>query len=328
MRLTVIIPSRNNACLLDRMLASVACQQFPDEQFEIIAIDNGSTDDTSAVCEAWEARFRNFRRVFEPEPGLHVGRNLGLTLARANILVYVDDDIQAEPLWLKGIAEAFNHPGVGLVGGNNQPDFESQPPPWLEQMKQRFSYGWALPSLSLLDFGISPRDISPAYVWGCNYSIRKDILMQIGGFHPDGMPKELIHLRGDGESFVSAEVVRLGMRVRFAPAASIRHFTPKSRMTETYLRDRGFRQGISKTYAVIRKYRGLKLSASTVLILSVIKSLCGRFASSNPGTKAMLTGYIDGILWHLRHCQSNADTIRWILKKNYMKMVACDILNK
>lgn len=134
-QLSVIIPTRDHADILDRTLASLVHQQYPNEQFEIIVIDNGSTDNTPAVCETWANRFRHFRSVFEPEPGLHVGRNLGMKLAQSDIVVYTDDDVQAEPSWLQSIAQAFEDPDVYLVGGNNFPDYECTPPTWLEGMK-------------------------------------------------------------------------------------------------------------------------------------------------------------------------------------------------
>lgn len=318
MRISVIIPTRNHAALLEKTLASLARQQYPAWEFEIIVIDNGSSDTTPEVCEAWRARIPNLRRAFEPNPGLHVGRHLGLKLAQGDILVYADDDIQAEPCWLDSIAEAFEDPEVGLVGGNNLPDYESVPPAWLEGLKRRLPFGWAIPPLSILDFGAEPRDIDPHYVWGCNYGIRKELLLQIGGFHPDGMPADLQHLRGDGESHVSNQVALRGKRIRFAPGATIRHFTPASRMTDGYLQDRGRRQGVSKTYTIIRRFGGLNFHAMAVLVLVIAKSRVLALTSSNKGERALLKGYAEGILRHMRHCRRNPDTIAWILKKDYM----------
>jgi len=316
--LSVIIPTRNNAGLLDRTLTSLEYQQYPGEQFEIIVIDNGSSDNTPAICKSWASRLRNFNCVSEPEPGLHRGRNLGMKLAKADILVYTDDDIQAEPSWLQSIAETFKDPEVGLVTGNNYPDYESTPPAWLIDMKQQLPFGWAIPPLSIMDFGTEQRIIDSKYVWGCNYSIRKDLLQEIGGFHPDGMPNELLHLRGDGESYVSAEVDRRHRSAMFIPGASINHFVPASRMTENYLRNRGYRQGVSKSYAVIRKCGGLTLNSVARLFISVIKSTIVGFASRNKGKNALLSGYARGILWHKWHCRRNAEIITWILKKDYM----------
>lgn len=314
----MIIPTRNQAVLLDRALRSIALQDLPEEQFEVIVVDNGSTDTTAKICETWSSKFSHFRSVYASEPGLHVGRNLGMQLAQADIVVYTDDDIKAEPSWLESIVEAFEDANVGLVGGNSLPDYETAPPLWLEGLKQHFSFGWAIPPLSLLDFGIADREVSWTYVWGCNYSIRKQLLFEIGGFHPDGMPPDLMHLRGDGESYVSSEVIRRGKCVRFTPGATIHHFTPISRMTATYMWERGFRQGISKTYSTIRRFGRLGFREATALWISIIKSGLASCGTSNEGKKSLLNGYIAGIRWHMRHCRSNADTLAWILKSDYM----------
>src|SRR5512139_2803936 len=105
--LTVVIPTRNRSALLDRALASLVCQTLPQDHFEVIVVDNGSTDSTRSVCDAFAPRFVSFRYQYDARPGLHIGRNLGLKHARGEILVYGDDDIAAFPAWLEGIYEAF-----------------------------------------------------------------------------------------------------------------------------------------------------------------------------------------------------------------------------
>jgi len=92
-----------------------------------------------------------------------------------------------------------------MAGGNNLPMFLETPPTWLTALWNRPTdlSGRALPALSMLELTGPPRNISPYYVWGCNFAIRKDVLIKAGGFHPDGMPKESIRFRGDGETHVS-----------------------------------------------------------------------------------------------------------------------------
>ena len=133
------------------------------------------------------------------------------------------------------------------------------------------------------------------------------------------MPAELLHLSGDGETYVTAEVVRRGMRVRFSPGATVRHFTSASRMTLNYLRERSFKQGVIKTYTIIRKLQGFNPRVVIILTMIIIKSLVIGFLASNPGIRAMRFGYIKGIVWHLQHCGSIPDTIEWILKDKYIK---------
>jgi hypothetical protein len=66
---------------------------------------------------------------------------------------------------------------------------------------------------SILDFGNAIQEISPDYVWGCNFSIRKEVLLKVRGFHPDGMPDEFLRYRGDGETSVSREILKANQRL-------------------------------------------------------------------------------------------------------------------
>ena len=96
------------------------------EQFEVLIVDNGSTDKTREVCSSFKNTIPNLRYFYEETPGLHVGRHLGMKMAKSELLVYADDDIEAFPTWLEGIAESFRDEEVVLVGGKNLPKFESE----------------------------------------------------------------------------------------------------------------------------------------------------------------------------------------------------------
>ena len=97
------------------------------------------------------------------------------------------------------------------------------------------------------------RELDPYFVWGCNFSIRKEALLKAGGFHPDGMPQNLIRYRGDGESSVSQHIKKSGYRTIFNPKASVHHVVSAKRMTLEYFQRRAFNQGISDSYTMIRK---------------------------------------------------------------------------
>lgn len=180
---------------------------------------------------------------------MHVGRHLGLKMAESDILVYADDDIEAFPTWLEAIAESFQDSGVVLVGGKNLPKWESDPPDWILKMWEPDKNGnRILGYLSILDLGDEEKEISPFYVFGCNFSIRKRVLLEAGGFHPDGMPKELIIYRGDGETHVSRYIQAKGYKAFYNPKASIYHVIPRKRLTIEYLEYRAFIQGISDSF--------------------------------------------------------------------------------
>lgn len=253
--ISVVIPSRNRSNLLAQALESIFKQDMPSSKFEILVIDNGSTDDTQHVINQYKSQLNNISGIYAPEPGLHTGRHAGMKAAKGDILVFADDDIEALPTWLSSIDAAFKDPLVAMVGGNNYPLFLQTQPEWLNQLWQRpnFSGFKSIPALSVIEFNRRPKEISPYLIWGCNFAIRKDVLLHSGGFHPDGMPKELIRFRGDGETHVSRYVAESGLKCVFHPGASVHHKVTPERMTHAYFRQRGFNQGVSDSYTQLRE---------------------------------------------------------------------------
>lgn len=325
--LSVIIPTRNRAPLLRLALQSLAAQTLPTERFEVLVVDNGSTDSTRQVVEEHQGQLRELRYFFDPTPGLHVGRHRGLREARGEVLVYADDDIEATPTWLAAIEECFGSPGVAMVGGNNYPRFEATPPAWLTRLWQKPAYGGrAITSLSVLEIASGQRPISPFYVWGCNFSIRKQVLLEAGGFHPDGMPEEQIRFRGDGETHVSAHVARKGLTCLFDSRASVYHAVTGTRMTFEYFRKRAFNQGISDSYSRLRQgsagWRGLRKPLSHALAaVRSTRAWAGEWLSQDRElgllARTMRAGYREGYKYHQHAYRADPALQSWVHKPDY-----------
>ena len=259
-QLSVIIPTRNRNALLRQTLESVVAQTFDKSLFEVIVIDNGSTDDTKACVESFKKQLPHIRYHYDARPGLHVGRHDGYHLAQSDILVYADDDIIAFPTWLEAIHENFKNPDVVLVGGKDLPKYEVQPPFWiLEKWYELSPEGHSFFELSLIDLGDQPKPISPINVFGCNYAVRKSLITETKGFHPDGMPFECIYLRGEGETYVSRYIEEHKYVTMYDPRASVYHVVTKERLTVDYFKKRMFCHGVEKSYVDLRK-RALSLT--------------------------------------------------------------------
>ena len=327
-RLSVILPTRDRARLLDDCLRSLARQTLPAEAFEVIVVDNGSTDDTAAFAAA-HAGSLPVRCVSAPEPGLHVGRHAGMQAAAADLLVFGDDDIIAEPTWLASVLEAFEDPGVALVGGNNRPVFEGTPPDWLlAWWRQPVGPGQAMAPLSILDFGDDRFDIDPGFVWGCNFSIRRDVLLRAGGFHPDGVPADRLRWRGDGETHVADEIRRAGLRARFHGGASVGHRVSAGRMTPAYFAQRARAQGVSDSYTDLRRAgaasprladRGRRLARALAsrLRLSFTPAREPASRALRGVRRDMLAAYAAGYDFHQREVAGDPDLLAWVLKERY-----------
>jgi glycosyltransferase involved in cell wall biosynthesis len=255
---SIIVPTYNRADSLALTLPSLVAQSFPRADCELVVVDNASTDATSTVVHSLirEHPHHRIRYVYEPVPGLLSGRHRGAKEADGQVLVFVDDDIDADPGWLQVIVDSFADPSVQLVGGRNLPRYATAPPSWVEGFWTTTPHGGrACGYLSLLDLGEDALDIDADYIWGLNFSIRTDALFELGGFHPDSLPDQLQHFQGDGETGLTLKATAAGYRAVYRPGALVYHRVPASRLTLGYFRRRAFFQGICDSFTAIRRSR-------------------------------------------------------------------------
>jgi len=249
--LSVIIPTRNRATHLSITLDSLAKQNAVPFNWEVVVVDNGSTDDTEGAIRGKARELPlNIRYVIEPRPGLHFGRHRGAREAKGTYLAFLDDDVIAAPDWIRGV-ELLARGQADAVAGRILPNWEATPPKWLLKMAT------CLNNLSLLDEGNSIKPIEPVRAVGCNLFIGRDSLYELGGFHPDGLPKELLRYRGDGETGLMLKFALSGLRCLYNPEALVWHRIGTSRITVEYQMTRAYNQGISRSFTGIRKAHGL-----------------------------------------------------------------------
>ncbi len=264
----------------------------------------------------------------------------------SDILVYADDDIEAFPSWLESIAESFKDKNVVFVGGKNIPKFESEPPDWILDMWRPNGKGYRiLGYLSILDLGQKTKVISPQHVFGCNFSIRKSVLLESGGFHPDAFPQELIRFRGDGESHVSNYIQSKKLMTIYNPKVSVYHWVPKMRMTVKYFCRRAYNQGISDSYTAVRKARGTapvfnqdtvvsRFRYRTKSMLDIVRkkglteipdmiwrkinvNAYGENSRLAAIRKELALAYKSGYAFHQRMLMTDPKLIEWVLRENY-----------
>jgi glycosyltransferase involved in cell wall biosynthesis len=318
------------------MLASLKWQILPTDRFEVLVVDNGSTDETASVVKALSSLVDNMRYLVEHEPGLHSARHRGLREAQGEIVVFADDDIEPMATWLLAIEQAFALPETAMVGGNILPIFIGTPPTWLYELWRRENpdSSYSLSCLSIQEQSEGRRELNPYMVWGCNFAIRKDVLLAAGGFHPDGMPQELIRFRGDGETHVSKFVADNNLKCIFDSRSSVYHKITPERMTLGYFHKRGFNQGVSDSYTRLRNqpqafsnnepYNILELLSIVKKILRASKSRSfGRFSlakqSLNLGESALQEGYQEGFAYHQAVYAKDPDVRAWVHKENYFQ---------
>lgn len=111
---SIIIPVYNDSQRLRQCLALLKSQTYPPEAYEVIVVDNNSTENLKPII----AQFSQAKYVFEAIPGSYGARNRGLAIAKGTILGFTDSDCAPTPNWIaKGVAQIRNHPTCGFVAG-------------------------------------------------------------------------------------------------------------------------------------------------------------------------------------------------------------------
>lgn len=326
--LSVIIPTRNRKGFLEDAVKSILRQILYVDEVELLVVDNDSTDGTRELIQRMASENPCIRYLFAQEPGLHVGRHLGMREAKGNILAYTDDDIIATEGWLAAIKTVFeSKPKVALVGGKVLPRWEGNIPEWINLFRTENKYGWRLGYLSLLDLGEKTKEIPAGHVFGCNFSVRKNVLLDCGGFHPDGMPQELIRYRGDGETALSLEIQKKGYIAIYEPKASVYHRIPEERLTIDYFCKRAFNQGVSDSFTEIRKNgftassdKGALGGSAILPILVIRRAIAALFrhdASYDP-VESVRNAYEEGRRYHRKEVESDPELLKYVMKESYI----------
>lgn len=239
--ISVVLCTRNRAPLLKKALESLVAQDFPQDAFEIVLVDNASDDETPEVARAIAAR-APLRYLREARIGLCVARNTGWRAARAPIVAYFDDDAEAVPGWLAAIREVFagaDAETIGVVGGPAIPVWEAPRPDWLDDA--------IAGALTIVDLGPERKDIPDlAREWlvGANMAMPKQAIEACGGFHP-GLDRVGANLLSSGDVHLQKQIAQSGLRVVYAPGMAIRHLAAASRLRKDWFRRRFYWQGIS-----------------------------------------------------------------------------------
>jgi len=344
MFISVIIPTRNRQELLSIALDSLLYQTIEPEEFEVIVIDNGSTDNTALICKEYENKFHSLTYAVETNDGLHNARHRGLDLAKGDILAYIDDDVKTFPTWLNSIKKAFQDSNVVLVGGKVLPDFQSSPPWWISKMWTTVNNnGKTLGFLSLIDLGDEIKKIHPIFVFGCNFSIRKHILLEAGGFHPDSLPQNLIICRGDGECWTAKYIFQKGYTALYHPKASVYHIIPPGRLTIEYFCKRAFNEGISTSYNSLRyplplhlhqdeyeqnqkqKRQSISIKSILIKILRFLKLLQIKEYKFTKIMKQINLCQENGFKYHNELALKNPVLMEWVKRKTYFSASAFPI---
>ncbi|MBV6479804.1 MAG: hypothetical protein HGGPFJEG_02600 [Ignavibacteria bacterium] len=243
---SIVIPTFNRAGLLGQTIESCINQTYPRDKFEIIIADNNSGDNTKELVQKYiEISDIPIRYIFEPRQGAHFARNTASKQSESEILYFTDDDMIAEKNMLVNIEKIFDlNYNIAVVGGKVLPKWEFEPPEWLLKY---FKNG----ALSLIEK--SEKLIIAAYdigIYSCHQAIRRDVLIDCGGFNPDIIKDKLI---GNGETGLNIKILNKGYNFAYTDDAVTYHVIHKSRMTQKYLNSRFSNQANCDSFTNFRK---------------------------------------------------------------------------
>jgi glycosyltransferase involved in cell wall biosynthesis len=229
--LTYAICSYNRARRLPPLIAALRAQRCP-VPWEILVVDNNSTDDTPRVlAELAALPGTPLRQVREPRQGIAHARNRALEEAMGSeYLLFIDDDELPEPGLIEAALDALDREGADCVGGRVRVAFApGRRPAWLTDE--------LLPFMAETDYGdlafwVTDRERP---MWTANIAYRMALFRADPGLRFDLRYNRVGHTLGGGEDVRMFEALMdRGVRIRYRPDMSVRHHVPEDRLRRAY----------------------------------------------------------------------------------------------
>ena len=248
-RLSIILCTYNRRNLVLSALASLRRQTLPYHQFEVIVIDNGSTDGTlSAVRTYVRAGAQPGRKseetwqvqcLLEPQNGLAHARHTGLLVAAGEIAVFLDDDTLADPYFLERLLQAYDETGADAIGGRVELRWEAPRPYWLtDDLLDMLGYFAPTPTRTQLQEAFS----------SSSFSVKIEALRSIGYFSP--LLSKRLHIPASMEvQDLCHRLSKAGYTLWYEPGAVVAHRVPAARLRRAYFVGRAYWQGRSEVLA-------------------------------------------------------------------------------
>ena len=289
---TIVIATRNRPALLARCLAGIARQDFSGNVCEIIVADNSDNPtETEDVVTSTECRWP-LHALFSSPPGVSRARNKGLSAARGEVTIFLDDDEVPKEDWLSELLAPFSlvNLNVDIVAGDYIPEWESPRPEWLADCYLGYySTG--------LRWSERPRLLQPSeWVLEGNIAVRTELLRGAGGFD------ECLGRSEDSlvscESAVFDKLRNSGAVAYYNPRALVSHLIHAYRLNRAWLARRLFAQGVSKSILSETSGAGLVIPQHVSIKLA---ALLAQDPSDTEGEELLILTQIYEILGFICH---------------------------
>lgn len=214
MEFSVIICTYNRANILSKCLTSLSKQYFPKDHYEVIIVNNNSTDNTEEMALSFAELWPHFQYIMETNQWLSQARNTGSRLANGNLLIFLDDDVIIPETYLDRVAYIHSKFRFPCWGGIDIPFYQDEKPVWIKDVYLQFR----LPYHDFQQIDAVKKEC----VAGFSFIIRKDLLFEFGGFDPRvGMKGEVV---GYGEeTFLQHQLHAKGIPIGYDPLLKVQH---------------------------------------------------------------------------------------------------------
>jgi len=230
MQVTVILCTYNRCESLAKTMASLSALKLPESfGWEVLVVDNNSTDRTREVVETFCHRYPgHFRYLLEKQQGKSYALNAGVRESRGKILAFTDDDVIVEPTWLLNLTASLMSGNCVGVGGKTLPELGFTPPKWLG-LQRPYVYG----PLGIFDLGDTPSELTQP-PFGNNMAYRREMFDTYGHFRTELGPRPGSEIRSE-DTELGQRILRAGQHLRYEPSAVLYHAIPANRVQKEYL---------------------------------------------------------------------------------------------
>ena len=205
MNISVIVPAYQAAAVLPQCLTALQQQTIDRSQYEIIVVDDGSTDGTAAVAEQALRNFPAAQCIHAEHGGPAHARNLGAWAAQGDLLLFTDADCEPLPDWIEQFARVFRDPAIGGARGAYVTRQRSLVARFVQQeYEERYDYARRQPTIDFID------------TYSAGY--RREVFIKNGGFDAVAFPTASV----EDQEF-SFRLAARGYRLIFAPDVKVNH---------------------------------------------------------------------------------------------------------
>ena len=238
LKLTVLLASHNGAGTLPRVLEGYTQAHAPHCDWEIVVVNNASTDTTNAILEDFQARLP-LKFKFEGLPGKNRALNSGLDLVTGTAIILTDDDAVPEAGFLRNWEDAIQkHPDTDVFGGTVDLIFDAPLPEWHQSSKSHFSELYAYRK------GMNDGPVEATDIYGPNMAVGPRVVRDGIRFNEDIGPAAGNSAYAMGsETELCRRLSDAGYSLSFVSSPAVSHIVRPHQTTPDFMRQRAYRLG-------------------------------------------------------------------------------------